>query len=82
MDVLLSDVDEAESVRLRMMYDGFEEGWNKEYLAKNFVAVLVSYDCELDHQKTFLEDGIVSKYTLLVRDNENAPWEIWDYSMM
>lgn len=82
MNVLLSDVDEAESVRLRMMYDGFEDGWTKEYLAENFVAVLVSYDCELDHQKTFLDDGIVFKYTLLVRENENAPWEIWDYSMM
>ena len=82
MDVLLSDVDEAESVRLRMMYDGFEDGWTKEYLAKNFVAVRVTYDCELDHEKTFLDDGIVTKYTLLVRDNANAPWEIWDYSMM
>ena len=82
MDVLLSDVDEAESVRLRMMYDGFEDGWTKEYLAENFVAVRVTYDCELDHQKTFLEDGIVTKYTLLVRDNANAPWRIWDYSMM
>ena len=82
MDVLLSDVDEAESVRLRMMYDGFEDGWTKEYLAENFVAVLVSYDCALDHEKTFLDDGIVSKYTLLVRDNANAPWRIWDYSMM
>ena len=82
MDVLLSDVDEAESVRLRMMYDGFEDGWTKEYLAENFVVVRVTYDCELDHQKTFLEDGIVTKYTLLVRDNANAPWKIWDYSMM
>ena len=42
----------------------------------------MTYDCELDHQKTFLEDGIVTKYTLLVRDNANAPWRIWDYSMM
>ena len=82
MDVLLADVDEAESVRLRMMYDGFEDGWTKEYLAENFVAVRVQYDCELDHEKTFLEDGIVTKYTLLVRDNANAPWRIWDYSMM
>ncbi len=82
MNVLLSDVDEAESVRLRMMYDGFEDGWTKEYLAENFVAVRVTYDCELDHQKTFLDDGIVTKYTLLVRDNANAPWRIWDYSMM
>ena len=82
MDVLLSDVDEAESVRLRMMYDGFEDGWTKEYLAENFVAVRVTYDCELDHQKTFLDDGIVTKYTLLVRDNASAPWKIWDYSMM
>ncbi len=80
MNVLFADVDEAESVRLRMMYDGFEDGWTKEYLAENFVVVRVQYDCELDHQKTFLEDGIVTKHTILVRKNANSPWEIWDYS--
>lgn len=81
MEVLEAAVNEEESVRLRMMYENFQDGWSRDYLTENFVVVAVTYDCELDHSKTFLEDGRITKQTLLIREDADAVWQIWDYSM-
>ena len=81
MEVLEAAVNEEESVRLRMMYENFQDGWSRDYLTENFVVVAVTYDCELDHSKTFLEDGRITKQTLLIREDADAAWQIWDYSM-
>jgi len=64
-----------------MMYENVQDGWSRDYLTENFVVVAVTYDCELDHSKTFLEDGRITKQTLLIREDADAAWQIWDYSM-
>ena len=79
MNVVESVIDKKETLRLQEMYEGSRDGWTKEYLAENFVVVRVTYDCKLDHNKIWYEDGRVMMYTILVRENTEAPWEIWDY---
>lgn len=81
MEVLEAVVNEEESVRFRGMYENSRDGWSRDYLAENFVVVTVTYDCALDHSKTFIADGRITKQTLLIREDADAAWQIWDYSM-
>ena len=39
MEVLDAAVNEEESVRLRMMYENFQDGWSRDYLTESFVVV-------------------------------------------
>ena len=79
MKVLEAKVNEEESRQLRRNYEGSRDGWIKEYLAENFVAVKVTYDCKLDHNKIWYEDGKITSHTYLTRANADSPWEITDY---
>ena len=79
MNVLESVVDKKHTLRMQEGYVGHKDGWTEEYMKENFIAVRVTYSCEIDHSKIWYEDGTVSMYTYLTRENPESPWEIWDY---
>lgn len=82
MNVLSSEVDDTETQRMIKMYKGSElaeiRGWTDEYLNQHFVVVKVRYECEIDHTKTFLRDGLLESYVFLVRNPESGIWNIVD----
>ena len=81
MNVLNAEVDDAETQRMIEYYKGGElaenHGWTDEYLDQHFIVVKVIYECELDHNKTFLDDGLLEGYVYLTRDPESGIWTIW-----
>ncbi len=79
MNVLESVVDKKETLRQQENYVHHKDGWTEEYLKENFIAVRVTYHCEIDHSKIWYEDGTVTMYTYLTRENPESPWEVWDY---
>ena len=79
MKVLEAVVNEEESQRMRKNYEGCRDGWNREYMTEDFVAVKVTYECELDHNKIWYDDGKITRHTYLTRADAESPWEIWDY---
>ena len=79
MKVLKAVVNDERSVEYRRRYEGSHEGWTKEYLAENYIMVEVTYECELDHNKIWYEDGKINCHTILTRADADSPWEITDY---
>ena len=81
MNVLKAEVDDAETQRHIKGYKGSElaetRGWTDEYLDQHFIVVKVIYECELDHNKTFMNDGLLESYVFLTRDPESGVWTIW-----
>lgn len=84
MNVLNAEVDDAETQRQIERYKGSElaesRGWTDEYLDQHFIVVKVRYECEIDHTKTFLRDGLLKSYVFLTRDPESGVWTIVDRS--
>ena len=82
MNVLKAEVDDAETQRHIKSYKGSElaetRGWTDEYLDQHFIVVKVIYECELDHNKTFMNDGLLEGYVFLTRDPECGAWTICD----
>jgi hypothetical protein len=82
MNVLKAEVDDAETQRHIKGYKGSElaetRGWTDEYLDHHFIVVKVIYECELDHNKTFMNDGLLEGYVFLTRDPESGAWTICD----
>ena len=82
MNVLNAEVDDAETQRMIENYKGSElaesRGWTDEYLDQHFIVVKVIYECELDHTKTFMRDGLLEGYVFLTRDPESSVWTIVD----
>jgi len=81
MNVLNAEVDDAETQRQFERYKGSEfaesRGWTDEFLAQHFVVVKVRYECKFDHNKTFMNDGLLEGYVFLNRDPESGIWTIW-----
>lgn len=82
MNVINAEVDDVETQRKIEYYKGGElaknRGWTNEYLDQHFIVVKVIYECELDHNKTFLEDGFLEVHVFLTRDPESGIWTIVD----
>ena len=82
MNVLNAEVDDAETQRMIERYKGSElaesRGWTNEYLYQHFIVVKVIYECEIDHNKTFLRDGLLQVHVFLTRDTESGVWTIVD----
>lgn len=82
MNVLDAEVDDAETQRHIEEYKGSElaesRGWTDDYLDQHFIVVKVIYECEFDHNKTFMDDGLLEGYVFLTRDPENGVWTIAD----
>ena len=76
------NVDEEATKRAKQMYQGSdlakENGWSDFYLESNMIVVLANYYVEYDHEKTFLPDGEINQYFILLRDEKTQEWIIWD----
>ena len=83
-DVQLREVviDERATERAKRMYIGSElakaNGWSDDYLENNMIVVYAEYYVEYDHEKTFLEDGEIKEFFILLRDEGTNKWSIWD----
>lgn len=82
MKVIKSEVDEPETQRQIEHYKGSEfaksRGWTDDYLEEHFVVVKVRYECELDHSKTSIPDGLLESYVFLERNPKDDIWFIVD----
>ncbi len=82
MYVINAEVDEAETQRQLERYKGSElaenRGWTDAYLDQHFIVVKVIYECEIDHTKTYMSDGLLEGYVFLTRDPESGIWTIVD----
>lgn len=83
-DVQLREVviDERATERAKQMYIGSElakaNSWSDDYLENNMVVVYAEYYVEYDHEKTFVEDGEIKQFFILLRDESTNKWSIWD----
>lgn len=75
-------IDEAATDRAIKMYQGSdlakENGWSDDYLKDNLIVVRAEYYVEYDHEKTFLPDGEIEQYFILLKNEETQKWEIFD----
>ena len=82
MKVIKSEVDELETRRQIENYNGSEfaksRGWTDDYLEEHFVVAKVRYECELDHSKTAMPDGLLESYVFLERNPKDGIWFIVD----
>lgn len=82
MRVLLAEVDDSETQRQIDNYKGSDlaasRGWTNAFLDQHFVVVKVMYECEFDHTKTSMDDGILVGYVYLTRDPQSSIWTIVD----
>ncbi|MBQ9765609.1 MAG: hypothetical protein IJW18_05390 [Lachnospiraceae bacterium] len=74
-------VDDKASETARQRYVGSElakgKGWTDTYLVNNMIVVFAEYYVEYDHNKTFLEDGEIKQYFILLRNEDTLEWDIW-----
>lgn len=82
MNVLNAEVNDDETQRMIENYKGSElaerRGWTDEYLDQHFTVVKVIYECEIDHTKTFLRDGLLEVHVFLIRNPESGVWTVVD----
>jgi hypothetical protein len=82
MKVIKAEVDELETRRQIENYKGSElaksRGWTDDDLEAHFVVVKIRYECELDHSKTSMSDGVLESYVLLERNPKDGIWFIVD----
>lgn len=75
-------VDENATERAKQMYIGSDlakaNGWSDAYLENNMIVVFAKYTVAYDHEKTFLPDGEIEEFFILLRDENTQKWKIWD----
>jgi len=74
--------DEQASETIRQMYIGsdlaLKNGWTDTYLQNNMIVVFAEYYIEYNHEKTFLDDGEIKQYFILLRNADTQEWSIWN----
>ena len=74
-------VDEVATERAKKNYAGSElaekNGWTDSYLKNNMIVVRAVYYAEYDHEKTFLTDGEITQYFILLKRKSTGKWRIW-----
>ncbi|MDO5650265.1 MAG: hypothetical protein Q4G11_06640, partial [Gallicola sp.] len=75
-------IDQRATQKAIQMYSGSErakyEGWSDDYLDCHMIVVHATYYVEYDHEKTYLMDGEMDRYFILIRNKETMEWTIWD----
>ncbi len=75
-------VDQEATERAKNMYKGSDlaqkKGWTDAYIEDNMIVVRAEYYVEYDHTKTFLTDGEIKRFYILIRDEKSKKWKIWD----
>lgn len=49
-----------------------------EYIAENMIVVYTKYTVNYDNTKVPYQEGTLAQYSILIRDDKNSPWRIWD----
>lgn len=80
--VISAEEDALETQRQIENYKGSElaksRGWTDDDLEAHFVVVKIRYECELDHNKTSMSDGLLESYVYLERNPKDGIWFIVD----
>lgn len=78
------EISDKQTQHIRETYTGSDlaksYGWPDEYIAENMVAVFAEYTVDYDNTKVPYDEGKISQYFYLVRDDKDSPWLIWDMS--
>lgn len=52
--------------------------WSDQYIMENMIVVYARYTVDYDNKKVPYNEGTMDKNFILIRDDENSPWLIWD----
>ena len=76
------EVSPEETQREKERYTGSELAqsyhWSNEYIAENMIVVYTKYTVDYDNTKVPYQEGTLAQYSILIRDDKNSPWLIWD----
>lgn len=76
------EVSDKETKRIKERYSGSElaqsHAWSDEYISENMVVVFTQYTVDYDNTKVPYNEGTLTQYFYLVRDDKDSPWLIWD----
>lgn len=77
-------VSDEETKRIQEQYTGSDlaktNDWSDEFIAENMIAVSAQYTVDYDNTKVPYNEGSLTQYFYLVRENQDAAWLIWDAS--
>ena len=78
------EVSDKETQRMKERYTGSElaqsRGWSDEYLSENMIVVSTQYTVDYDNTKVPYTEGTLTRDFILIRDDQDSPWLIWDAS--
>jgi len=78
------DVSDEETQRIQQRYTRSElaqsRGWSDEYLSENMIVVSTQYTVDYDNTKVPYMEGTLTQDFILIRNNQDSPWLIWDTS--
>ncbi len=76
------EVADEETQRIKEMYSGSDLaqslGWSDEYISQNMIAVFAQYSVDYDNTKVPYNEGNLTQYFYLVRNDKDSPWLIWN----
>jgi len=78
------EVSDEETHRMQERYAGSDlaqsRGWSDEYLSENMIVVSTQYTVDYDNTKVPYTEGTLTQDFILIRDDQDSPWLIWDTS--
>jgi bla regulator protein blaR1 len=76
------EISNQETERIRKMYSGSElaqsKGWSEEYIKQNIIAVAADYTVDYDNTKVPYNEGALSQFFYLNREDSKSNWTIFD----
>lgn len=76
------EVSDQETRSMKERYKGSDlaksRGWSDNYVLENMIVVSAQYSVIYDHTKVPYNDGNFTQNFILVRENKDSEWLIWD----
>ncbi|GKX29663.1 hypothetical protein SH1V18_21430 [Vallitalea longa] len=76
------EVSDKETQRIKNRYIGSEIAisydWTDEYINENMIAVFAEYNVDYDNTKVPYNEGDITQYFYLIREDIDSSWLIWD----
>lgn len=73
---------DEETQRMKARYSGSEiaqrNGWSDKFISENMVVVSTQYTVDYDNTKVPYQEGTLTQDFILIRNDKDSPWLIWD----
>lgn len=76
------EISDEETQRMKGRYLGSDlaqsRGWSDKYISENMIVVSTKYTVDYDNTKVPYNEGTLTQDFILIRDDKDSPWLIWD----